>query len=145
MNTRLDELQAAILRVKLRYLDDENRKRQQIARQYDEVLAGTDLVRPESRDTETHVYHQYVVRSQCRDHLRESLGESSVGTLIHYPVPVHLQPAYQSRVMLGDGGLPRTEQACREILSLPLYPQMTDRHLEVVVNAISHWQAQTVA
>ncbi len=74
-------------------------------------------------------YHQYVVKSKNRDHLREFLKANCVGTLIHYPVPVHRQPAYPDRVGIGIGGLPETEKACQEILSLPMYPQMTNEQL----------------
>ncbi len=143
MNTRLDELQAAILRIKLRYLDEENSQRRRIARQYSNALSTADLILPVSRDHETHAYHQYVVRSKLRDDLRAFLKTNSVGTLIHYPVPVHLQPAYHSRVMIGYGGLENTERVCQEILSLPIYPQISEGHIRIVTDLISRWQPQT--
>lgn len=144
MNTRLDELQAAVLRAKLHHLDKENARRRSLARLYNTVLSATDLVLPEIRGEAEHAYHQYVVRSQRRDDLRAFLKTNSVGTLIHYPVPVHLQPAYHGRVVVGKGGLESTEQVCREILSLPMHPQMTDEQAHQVGDLIAQWRAQRV-
>jgi dTDP-4-amino-4,6-dideoxygalactose transaminase len=135
MNSRLDELQAAILRVKLRYLDQENCRRQEIAGSYNTWLAETPLLLPQVRPGVTHVYHQYVVRSRQRDQLRSFLEAHGIGTMIHYPVPVHLQPAYRRRVTLANR-LARTEAICREILSLPMYPQMTDADVKRVGGVI---------
>jgi dTDP-4-amino-4,6-dideoxygalactose transaminase len=135
MNTRLDELQAAILRVKLRYLDEENARRREIARNYDARLSATRLILPQPRADRDHVYHQYVIRSERREELREFLKSRNIGTLIHYPVPVHLQPAYRGR--FGDlARLPHTEKAAGEILSLPMFPEMSDRQIESVAEAI---------
>jgi len=136
MNSRLDELQAAILRVKLRYLDQENGRRQEIANSYNTVLAKTPLLLPQVRPGATHVYHQYVVRSRKRDQLQSFLKAHGIGAMIHYPVPVHLQPAYRGRVTLANR-LARTEAICREILSLPMYPQMTDLDVERVGGVIT--------
>ena len=116
MNTRLDELQAAILRVKLRYLDTENARRREIAAAYS---AGLRL----PIENAGHVYHQYVIRSRDRDALRARLAANGIATLVHYPVPVHLQPAY---VRLEHGALPATELAAGEVLSLPMYPELED-------------------
>jgi dTDP-4-amino-4,6-dideoxygalactose transaminase len=135
MNSRLDELQAAILRVKLRYLDQENCRRQEIADSYNRLLAETPLLLPQVRPGATHVYHQYVVRSRERDQLQAFLEAHGIGSMIHYPVPVHLQPAYRGRLMF-SGRLARTEALCREILSLPMYPQMTDTDVERVGGVI---------
>jgi dTDP-4-amino-4,6-dideoxygalactose transaminase len=135
MNSRLDELQAAVLRVKLRYLDQENRRRREIAGSYNAWLADTPLRLPQVRPGATHVFHQYVVRSRERDQLRSFLEAHGVGTMIHYPVPVHLQPAYRGRVALAIR-LAGTEAICGEILSLPMYPQMTDADVERVGGAI---------
>jgi len=88
-----------------------------------------------------HAYHQYVVRvhGDCkRDLLKEHLRTQGVGTLIHYPVPVHLQPAYRNRVPIGAGGLPETEKAAREILSMPMFPQLTDEQVEIVCQAVGN-------
>jgi dTDP-4-amino-4,6-dideoxygalactose transaminase len=145
MNSRLDELQAAILRVKLPGLDQCNERRKQIARLYDTMLLGSPLVLPQTREEAQHVYHQYVVRSKRRDDLRAFLRAMSVGTLIHYPVPVHLQRAYQGRVAIDTNGLGCTESACREILSLPIYPEMSDDQVRRVGDHLTHWCGSTPA
>ena len=138
-NSRLDELQAAILRVKLKYLDEENARRREIARIYDDRLASTSLRLPERPVGVESVYHQYVARCDERDGLREHLRERGVGTLVHYPVPVHLQPAYRNRVPVHRGALPATEQAARQVLSLPMHAQLSDAQVERVCEAISKW------
>jgi dTDP-4-amino-4,6-dideoxygalactose transaminase len=138
-NSRLDELQAAILRVKLKYLDTENARRREIARVYDSRLASTSLRLPICPDGAEHVYHQYVVLCEWRDILRERLREQDVGSLIHYPVPIHLQPAYQNRVAINRGALPVTELVARQVLSLPMHPQLTDAQLERVCEAVGRW------
>jgi dTDP-4-amino-4,6-dideoxygalactose transaminase len=137
-NSRLDELQAAVLLAKLRFLDVENERRRQIARIYDSVLAGTGLTLPQP--TTDHVYHQYVIRCDRRDDLRAFLKSQGVGTLIHYPHPIHLQPAYKDRVTIGPGGLAHTEEACGEILSLPMYPELTDQQVARVAEMIAGWR-----
>jgi len=136
-NSRLDELQAAILRVKLKYLDEENARRREIARIYDDRLAPTSLRAPKSLGEG--VYHQYVARSDERDGLREHLRGQGVGTLVHYPVPVHLQPAYQNRVLVHRGALPMTERAAQQVLSLPMHPQLSAVQAERVCAAINEW------
>jgi dTDP-4-amino-4,6-dideoxygalactose transaminase len=122
-NSRLDELQAAILRVGLRHLDQDNASRQALARLYDAELAGADVTLPTTRERCGHVYHQYVIRHPARDALRAELGAHGIGTLIHYPVPVHLQPAYRGRLRI-PGTLARTEEAAATVLSLPIYPEL---------------------
>lgn len=136
MNSRLDEVQAAILRVKLAHLDSHNARRRQIAAAYTSALADGPLRPPAQRSDAGHVYHLYVTRSQDRDWLQATLKEKGIGTGIHYPAPVHLQPAYAGRVALGPGGCPETELAAREILSLPLYPELTDAEVETVCAAL---------
>ncbi len=136
MNSRLDELQAAILRVKLKRLDEENERRRQLARVYDEKLAAAPLQLLALQSNVSHVYHQYVLRAAERDQLKERLKEQGIGTLIHYPVAVHQQPAYRNRVLVGGGGLPETERAARSVLSLPMYPQLTGEQAEYVCQAI---------
>jgi dTDP-4-amino-4,6-dideoxygalactose transaminase len=138
-NSRLDELQAAILRVKLKYLDEENARRREIARIYDDRLAQTSLRLPERAGGVESVYHQYVARCDERDGLREHLREQGVGTLVHYPVPVHLQPAYRNRVLVHRGALPATELAARQVLSLPMHPQLSAAQVERVCEAINRW------
>jgi dTDP-4-amino-4,6-dideoxygalactose transaminase len=124
-NSRLDEIQAAILRVKLRKLDRWNRLRREKARLYRGALKGSPLILPGEQDYGKHVYHLYVVRHRRRDALQDYLKAKGYSTLIHYPVPIHLQPAYRE---LGyrEGALPVTERCAKEILSLPLYPGMED-------------------
>ncbi|MGH9853996.1 MAG: DegT/DnrJ/EryC1/StrS family aminotransferase, partial [Blastocatellia bacterium] len=138
-NSRLDELQSAILRVKLKYLDEENAWRREIAQVYDERLAAAALRLPQHRGGIGHVYHQYVVRSDERDRLREYLRERGIGALVHYPAPVHLQPAYRDRIAVHRNALPVTEQAARQVLSLPMHPFLTDAEVERVCEAISGW------
>jgi dTDP-4-amino-4,6-dideoxygalactose transaminase len=142
INTRLDEIQAAILRVKLRHLDNENAVRRSISQQYIDVLRGSRLTLPVARDGMEHVYHQFVVRSQWRDALADFLASRGVATAILYPVPIHAQPAYGGRTKIGPGGLGRTEQVCREILSLPMYPELTDEQVRHVWGSVVTWQAQ---
>ena len=133
-NTRLDELQAAILRVKLRRLDEDNNKRRALAAIYTEQLAGVVTIPIEPMNTR-HVYHLYVIRHPQRDALMQFLHERGIGTAIHYPVPIHLQPAYRGR--LGDmGSLPETEKAAREIVSLPMYPELGEEDVRAVAQAI---------
>jgi len=136
MNSRLDEIQAAILRVKLRHLAAENQRRRELAALYRDGLRNTPLELPREKSGCHHVYHQFVVRSPHRDKLRADLRENGVSTLIHYPLPVHLQTAYQNRVPLTPGGLPVTEQICREILSLPMHPQLSDADAGRVVECL---------
>ena len=134
-NSRLDELQAAVLRVKLLYLDANNAARVRLAALYDEGLAGTGLVLPARRQDATHVYHLYVVRSSRRDQLQAFLKAKGVGTLVHYPVPIHLQPAYTGRLRSNDT-LPESERAAREVLSLPIYPELSETEVQRVVETI---------
>lgn len=133
MNSRLDELQAAVLRVKLGALDADNARRAGIAAAYDRGLAGTALGLPARRPGATHVFHQYVIRSSARDAIRESLLVCGIATGIHYPLPVHLQPAYRGRLASGPEGLGESERAAREVLSLPIYPQLAADALARVV------------
>ena len=136
MNTRLDPIQAAVLRVKLPGLDRANARRVAIATRYDRGLAKTDLGLPARRPGATHVFHQYVVRTPRRDELRAALDRASIGTTIHYPVPVHLQPAYRGRVALDPGGLGESERAAREVLSLPMFPELGAADVARVVAAV---------
>jgi len=134
-NSRLDEIQAAVLRVKLKYLDDSNTARIALASLYNEGLKDTGLVLPKVGPDAKHVYHLYVIRHPERDKLRAYLESQGVNTLIHYPVPVHLQPAYKERVRcLGD--LPSTVNASREVVSLPLYPELVRSDALAVIDAV---------
>lgn len=135
-NSRLDEVQAAVLRVKLGRLDADNARRAALAAAYDRGLAGLALGLPARRAGASHVFHQYVVRSPARDALRDGLARRGIGTNIHYPLPVHLQPAYRGRLATGPSGLGESERAAREVLSLPLYPELDDGALAEVVAAL---------
>jgi dTDP-4-amino-4,6-dideoxygalactose transaminase len=139
INSRLDELQAAILRVKLRYLDEDNSRRISLARLYTAALTDQERITlPQTAYEATHVFHQYVIRVAERDSLRNYLRDRGTGTSVHYPVPVHQQPAYASRFE-SYGPLDETEAAAREILSLPLFPEMTGEQLETVVRQLRAW------
>jgi dTDP-3-amino-3,4,6-trideoxy-alpha-D-glucose transaminase len=134
-NSRLDEVQAAVLRVKLRWLDPDNAARARIAALYRELLAGTDVTLPSERPGSAHVYHLFVVRTPRRDALIQDLAARGVGALVHYPVPVHLQPAYRDR-LAAPGALPVTESAAHAVLSLPMYPQLMDEQVRLVADAV---------
>jgi dTDP-4-amino-4,6-dideoxygalactose transaminase len=140
MNTRLDELQAAILRVKLKDLDRQNCRRQSIASVYSKQLQERHLHVPHTRTGVNHVFHQYVVRSMMRDQLMAQMSKSQIGVAVHYPVPVHLQPAYRGRIEIGAGGMEHTEDVCSSILSLPMYPQLSDGDVDTICGAINRWQ-----
>ncbi len=129
-NYRMDTLQAAILRVKLRYLENWLDARRQVAAQYTKLLADKVITPVETPDS-MHVYHLYVVRVSQRDELRAYLWEQGIGTGIHYPIPVHLQPFYAD-AGFHRGQFPVTEGVCEEILSLPMFPEMTDDQAEYV-------------
>jgi len=139
MNTRLDPLQAAILRVRLAGLTADNELRRDIAKAYTDAFTETCLSLPTEGDACYHVYHQYVVRCEKRDELRTFLKDQNIGSLIHYPCPVHLQPAYAGRIPLQPEGLPNTERVCQDILSLPVYPEMGEANTERVIDAVHAW------
>lgn len=144
INTRLDEVQAAILRVKLRALDAENERRRHIAARYDQELTGAPLRLPGVYGDVTHVYHQYVVRSAQRDQLQAHLRGLGIGTLVHYPQPVHCQPAYRDRIAV-HGPLTHSETAAAQVLSLPIFPEMSDADVTAVIAAIQQWTNQPTA
>ncbi|MCG3772051.1 MAG: dTDP-3-amino-3,4,6-trideoxy-alpha-D-glucose transaminase [Nitrosomonadaceae bacterium] len=134
-NSRLDELQAAVLRVKLRRLEATNTARMELAGQYQAQLKSSSLVLPTCRSGSTHVYHLYVVRARRRDAMQACLKTHGIGALIHYPVPVHLQPAYLGRLQ-GCESLQETERASKEILSLPMYPELSRQEQQRVIDAV---------
>ena len=135
INSRLDELQAAILGVKLRHLDTWIKRRRLIAQMYNTRLHDLPITTPVEAPNCLHVYHLYVVQSAQRDRLQNLLGEQGVETLIHYPMPVHRQAAYAD-LGYADGTLPITEATAQRVLSLPIYPQMTEDEIATVINAI---------
>ncbi len=136
INSRLDELQAGFLSIKLKHIDAWTQERVQIAQTYNQKLSGVgDLILPEVAANATHVYHLYVIRTQQRDALQQHLTEQGIGTLIHYPVPPHLQEAYQE-LHYKKGDFPIAEEIAETCLSLPLYPGLTEEEINQVVNAI---------
>ena len=133
-NSRLDEIQAAVLRVKLRYLDEDNARRVRLAEIYEEKLCKNEVKLPKKRENSTHVYHLYVIRSKKRDELLAFLKAKDIGASIHYPVPVHQQRAYEK--LPGCDKLPVTEQICREIISLPIYPELAESDAQRITETI---------
>lgn len=140
LNSRLDTLQAALLRVKLRHLDAWNAARRRAAALYTELLSGSRVTLPVERSDSTHVYHLYVIRTPQRDALRQALQERGIGTGIHYPLPVHRQPFYL-RNGLRATAAPHAEQLCDEILSLPMFPEITDEQVAYVASCIRAFEA----
>lgn len=135
LNSRLDELQAAILRVKLKKLDGWNLQRIKLARYYDEMILNKDVIKLPRVDGFTNVYHLYVIRHPRRDELMQYLAQNGVQTLIHYPIPIHLQRSYAELGSKGD--FPVSEKACNEVLSLPLYPELKEAELEYISDMIN--------
>jgi len=136
VNSRLDELQAAILRMRLPYLDAANRRRAEIAAAYNDGLAGTELVLPMSQVDATQVYHQYVVRHPGRDQFQTRLKQAGIGTNIHYPVPVHRQPAYAGCELRAVGKLSHTDFVMDRIFWVGVYPGLTRPMLDHIVATI---------
>jgi len=136
VNSRLDEIQAAVLRVKLRHLDGWVAARRRLASLYDRLLADAPVAPPVEVGPARHGYHLYVIRSARRDALQWHLRERGVGTSIHYPVPAHRQPAYR-HLEYAEGDFPCAEWACRQVLSLPLYAELTEEELRHVAAAVT--------
>ena len=138
LNSRLDELQAGILRVKLRHLKDWNTRRRTLADLYSDYLTELDLTLPMQPVDCVHVFHQYVIRHKSREDLKVYLKEQGIQTLIHYPLPIHLQPAYRDLGMHSDS-LPFCELASRQVLSLPLYPEMDEESVRRICKEIKNY------
>lgn len=135
LNSRLDELQAAVLSVKLRYLDIDNEVRRRIAAYYNERLQDSDSMVPIVRKSALHAWHQYVLQLADRESVRTFLHGRDIHALVHYPVPIHLQPAYAERLS-GRDDLRYSVEASHHVLSLPVYPQMTDTEVEFVAETV---------
>lgn len=135
-NCRLDSIQAAVLDVKLGHLDDWNEARLRHAKAYDERLAAIGLTPPERLHDEGHVYHLYVVEVEQRERVAAVLRDRGIATGIHYPIPIHLQPAYAD-LGLRRGAFPRTERSAARILSLPMFPELTEQQIDLVVDALA--------
>jgi dTDP-4-amino-4,6-dideoxygalactose transaminase len=134
-NRRLDTLQAAVLRVKLRHLEEWNASRRQHAEQYHRLLEGSGVVTPHEAGYAESAWHLYVIRTEQRNELKEYLASRGVGTGIHYPVPIHLQPAYRG-LAYKRGDFPVSEKYARRVLSLPMYAELTSQLIEEVAEAI---------
>jgi dTDP-4-amino-4,6-dideoxygalactose transaminase len=141
-NSRLDALQAAILRVKLRHLDRWSEQRAKNAALYDQLFEGTRVGRPWKDPRTRHIYNQYVIRSAQRDELKTFLGDRGIGTEIYYPVPLHLQQCFAS---LGyrAGDLPQSEAAARETLALPIYPELGEDRIRYVAATVKEFAEQS--
>lgn len=136
-NTRLDEIQAAVLRVKLKHLDSDNKKRVRAAKLYSTILGSDGIITPVQRKDSQHVYHLYVIRTPNRDKLIHHLKSNGVQAAVHYPLPVHLQPAYKK---FAHNDLKSSEHVTKEILSLPMYPELSQKEIEFVVNTIKEFK-----
>ncbi len=135
-NSRLDEIQAAILRVKLNHIDEYNEKRRRNALLYNQYLTDADVRTPSEESGTRHVFHQYTIRVGNRDAVKKRLDEGKVtSSMIYYPVPLHLQAAYRT-LDIRPGSLPGAEQAAREVLSLPMYPELSEAQIRLVAGAV---------
>lgn len=134
-NSRLDEIQAGVLRIKLKRIDEYNRMRRANARLYKERLKGLPLILPEEATETYHIYNQYTIRSKKRDAIRKALEVKSIASMIYYPLPLHLQEVY---IPLGykEGYLTVSEEASREVLSLPIYPELKEEQIEEICDVI---------
>jgi dTDP-4-amino-4,6-dideoxygalactose transaminase len=145
-NCRMDAIQAAVLRVKLKYIETWNEQRRARAAIYRQLFAEAGLsgagdapiTLPRTSKDAHHVFHQYVIRAQRRDELRRFLAERHIGTEIYYPIPLHLQPSFAYRGY-GEGDLPESERASREVLALPMFPELTEREQSWVVETIAEF------
>jgi dTDP-4-amino-4,6-dideoxygalactose transaminase len=138
-NSRLDELQAALLRVRLRHLSELNAEREEICSKYLRNINNPLIIKPSLRDKSTTVWHQFVIRCKTRDNLKQYLEDNGIGSIIHYPIPPHLSEAYRY-LNMKRGSLPITEQYADEVLSLPLYNGMTDAEIYKVVEVINNYK-----
>ncbi len=142
INSRLDSIQAAILRVKLKYLEKWSRKRQEIARYYNQELRGVgDITIPEVSPDRNHIFHQYTIRTQYRDKLKNYLRKKGITVMIYYPLLLHLQPAFK---YLGykKGDLPKSEKTAREVLSVPIYPEITRKEQNYTIRIIKEFYSK---
>jgi dTDP-4-amino-4,6-dideoxygalactose transaminase len=134
-NSRLDAFQAAILSIKLPHIDRWNARRREIARRYREALVPFPVRLPAEASGATHVYHQFTLRLEGRNRLRAFLAESRISTAVHYPAALHEQPLYEGKL----GSFPAAEKAAREVLSLPVFPELTDEEVSRVTEKVGRW------
>lgn len=138
VNSRLDEMQAALLRVKLTHIDELNQERVVLADRYTKGIKNECIVKPEIRDGASSIFHQYVIRCNDRDRLQKYLEEQGIQTQIHYPVPPHLAECYE-RLGYKKGDYPITEQYANEVLSLPIYTGMTWEEQDYVIDKLNQF------
>lgn len=137
-NSRLDEIQAGFLRIRLKYLDELAEEKRQICKRYLNELHNDKIVLPGIREGATHIWHQFVLKSDYRDKLMKYLDDHGIGTIIHYPIPPHLSEAYQY-LNVGEGSLPITEKYAKSVLSIPLYNGMTAEEQDYVIKTINEF------
>ena len=135
-NSRMDEIQASILRIKLKNLDRDNLKRKKIAEIYTEYFKDKDFISPKLRKESTHVFHLYVIRLNKRDELLNFLKEKGIFAGIHYPLPIHKQPAYEKRIKTSKS-MKVTEEVSKEVLSLPIYPELSLKNINYILDMIT--------
>lgn len=138
-NCRMEAFQGAVLGVKIRYIEEWTEKRRKNAECYNKLMKNLDIVLPHEADYARHVYHIYAIRAKNRDRLREFLGKNGISTGIHYPIPVHLQKAY-SFMGIKKGSFPISEKVADEILSLPMYPELSEEQMGYISNTIKSFE-----
>ena len=138
-NSRLDEMQAAFLQVKLQYLDETNQFRRQVAEQYLQKIHNKEIILPQVASTNEHVWHIFAVRTQERELLQNYLAENGINTVIHYPIPIHQQLAYQE---MSQESYPNAEEIANTVLSLPMYYGMNQEDIEYVINTINQYSSE---
>lgn len=139
-NSRLDEIQAAVLRVKLKYLDKWTELRRFKAQLYNKFIPKNAVIKPVERDLGKHVYHLYVIRTKERSGFQQYLENNNIQTLIHYPIPIHLQEAYKD-LNIKEGAFPVAEKCATEILSIPMYPELSDKEVKYVCDIIKAYKS----
>ncbi len=138
-NSRLDEMQAGLLRIRLKHMDELENEKRQIAQKYLEEIKNSEILLPRIRNGVTHIWHQFVIRVRNRKELIEYLDKKGIGTIIHYPIPPHLSEAYRY-LGLFKGSLPITEEYADTVLSIPLYNGMTEEEQALVIDALNSWR-----
>ncbi len=136
VNSRLDTIQAAVLRVKLKYLDEWNEQRRACARYYNRGLQDLEVVTPYEADYARHIYHQYTLQVDDRDGLRKHLQTAGIPSAIHYPIPLHLQPAFREAYGYREGDFPISERSAARVISLPMHPDLTREEQDYIIEAI---------
>lgn len=141
VNSRLDTVQAAILRIKLKHLDEWNRKRRDIAEYYNHGLQNTDVITPFAAEYAEHIYHQYTIQSGKRDDLQKYFQEKGIPNAIHYPIPLHLQTAFKQH-QKAEGKFPNSEYIAKRVISLPMHPDLTQEEQDYIINSIQEFLNQ---